>query len=143
MEFLLFQAICIIVLLVILVGLLMYIDDNNLYIRRRRCQPSPFICIVLVAGVIALFIMLSEYLYNSNKITTSVNKYPIISNGIVIGKYSPYIVYYYNGEIVSRSVSGDKVKYTSDRSYIEITGSKAGIFKKKFDNVLIYLNKGE
>ena len=143
MEFLLFQAICIIVLLVILVGLLMYIDDNNLYIRRRRCQPSLFVCIVLAAGVIALFITVSEHLYNSNKIIDSVDKYPIISNGIEIGRRSPYIVYDYNGEIVSRSVSGDKVKYTSDKSYIEITGSKAGIFKKKFDNVLIYLNKGE
>lgn len=119
----------------------MYIDDNNLYIRRRRCQPSPFVCIVLAAGVITLFITVSEHLYNSNKIITCVDKYPIISNGIVIGKHSPYIVYDYNGEIVSRSVSGDEVKYTSDRSYIEITSSKAGIFKKKFDNVLIYLNK--
>ena len=89
------------------------------------------------------YIMISGHLYNSNKVTTSVNKYTIISNGIVVGKRSPYIVYDYNGEIVSRSVSGDEVKYTSDRSYIEITSSKAGIFKKKFDNVLIYLNKGE
>lgn len=30
----------------------------------------------------------------------SVNKYPIISNGTVIGRHSPYIVYDYNGEIV-------------------------------------------
>lgn len=143
MEFLLFQAICVIILLVALVGLLMYIDENNLYIRKRRCQPSPFICIVLAAGVIALFVMVSEYLYNSNKTIVSVNKYPIISNGIEIGRRSPYIVYDYNGEIVSRSVSGDKVKYTSDKPYIEITGSKSGIFKRRFDNVLIYLNKGE
>lgn len=143
MEFLLFQAICVIILLVALVGLLMYIDENNLYIRKRRCQPSPFICIVLAAGVIALFVMVSEYLYNLNKIVVSVNRYHIISNGIEIGRRSPYIVYDYNGEIVSRSVSGDKVKYTSDKPYIEITGSKAGIFKRRFDNVLIYLNKGE
>ena len=143
MEFLLFQAICITTLSVIFVGILMYIDDNNLYIRKRRRQPSPFVYIVLVGGVITLFITVSEHLYNSNKIITSVDKYPIISNGIEIGRRSPYIVYDYNGEIVSRSVSGDKVKYTSDKSYIEITGSKAGIFKKKFDNVLIYLNKGE
>lgn len=143
MGFLLFQAICIIILLVAIVGLLMYIDDNNLYIRHRRCQPSPFVCIVLAAGVIALFITASEHLYNSNKIIDSVDKYPIISNGIEIGRRSPYIVYDYNGEIVSRSVSGDEVKYTSDKPYIEIIGSKAGIFKRKFDNVLIYLNKGE
>ena len=143
MEFLLFQAICIIVLLVILVGLLMYIDDNNLYIRRRRCQPSPFICIVFAGCIIALFLMVSEHLYNSNKIIVSIDKYPIISNGIEIGRRSPYIVYDYNGEIVSRSVSGDGVKYTSDKPYIEITSSRAGIFKKKFDDVLIYLNKGE
>lgn len=143
MEFLLFQAICIAVVSVVLVILLMRIEEYGLCIIRRRCQPSLFICIVLIAGVIALFIMLSEYLYNSNKITTSVNKYHIISNGIVIGKHSSYIVYDYNGGVVSRSVSGDEVKYTSDRSYIEITSSKAGIFKKKFDDVLIYLNKGE
>ena len=143
MEILLFQAICITVLAIALVGLLMYIYDDNLYIRRRRCQPSPFVCIVLTAGVIALFITVSEHLYNSNKIIDSVDKYPIISNGIEIGRRSPYIVYDYNGEIVSRSVSGDGVKYTSDKPYIEITSSKAGIFKKKFDDVLIYLNKGE
>ena len=143
MEFLLFQAICIAVVSVALVILLMCIEEYGLCIIRRRCQPSLFICIVLVAGVITLFLMISEHLYNSNKVTTSVNKYPIISNGIVIGKHSPYIVYDYNGEIVSRSVSDDEVKYTSDRSYIEIASSKAGIFKKKFDNVLIYLNKGE
>ena len=93
--------------------------------------------------MIALFAIVSEYLYNSNKIIVSVDKYPIISNGIEIGRRSPYIVYDYNGEIVSRSVSGDGVKYTSDKPYIEITSSKAGIFKKKFDDVLIYLNKGE
>ena len=143
MEFLLFQAICIAVVSVALVILLMYIEEYGLCIIRRRCKPSLFICIVLVAGVITLFIMISEHLYNSNKVTMSVNKYPIISNGVVIGRHSQYIVYDYNGEIVSRSVSGDEVKYTSDRSYIEITSSKAGIFKKKFDNVLIYLNKGE
>ena len=143
MEFLLFQVICVIVLLVILVGVLMYIVENSLYIRRRHYQPSPFVCIVLLVGVTALFVMVSEYLYNSNKIIVSVNKYPIISNGIEIGRRSPYIVYDYNGEIVSRSVSGDKVKYTSDKPYIEITGSKSGIFKRRFDNVLIYLNKGE
>ena len=73
----------------------------------------------------------------------SANKYPIISNGIEIGRRSPYIVYDYNGEIVSRSVSGYGVKYTNDEPYIEITSSKAGIFKKKFDDVVIYLNKGE
>lgn len=143
MEFLLFQAICIAVVSVALVILLMCIEEYGLCIIRRRCQPSLFVCTILIAGVIALLIILSEHLYNSNKVITSVNKYPIISNGIVIGKHSPYIVYDYNGEIVSRSVSGDEVKYTSDRSYIEITSSKAGIFKKKFDNVLIYLNKGE
>ena len=143
MEFLLFQAICIAVVSAALVILLMYIEEYGLCIIRRRCQPSPFICIVLITGVIALFIMLSEYLYDSNKITTSVNKYPIISNGIEIGRRSPYIVYNYNGEIVSRSVSGDGVKYTNDKPYIEITSSKAGIFKKKFDDMLIYLNKGE
>lgn len=143
MEFLLFQAICIAVLSVVLVILLMCIEEYGLCIIRRRCQPSLFVCIVLIAGVIALFIMLSEHLYNSNKVTTSVNKYPIISNGIEIGRRSPYIVYDYNGEIVLRSVSGDKVKYTSDKPYIEITGSKSGIFKRRFDNVLIYLNKGE
>ena len=143
MEFLLFQAICVIILLVALVGLLMYIDENNLYIRKRRCQPSPFICIVFAGCIIALFLMVSEHLYNSNKIIVSIDKYPIISNGIEIGRRSPYIVYDYNGEIVSRSVSGDGVKYTSDKPYIEITSSKAGIFKKKFDDVLIYLNKGE
>ena len=87
--------------------------------------------------------MVSEYLYNSNKTTVSVDKYPILSTVIEIGRLSPYIVYDYNGEIVSRSVSGDEVKYTSDKPYIEITSSKAGIFKKKFDDVLIYLNKGE
>lgn len=127
----------------VFVCILMYIDDNNLYIRKRRCQPSPFVCIVLAAAMIALFAIVSEYLYNSNKIIVSVDKYPIISNGIEIGRRSPYIVYDYNGEIVSRSVSGDGVKYTSDKPYIEITSSKAGIFKKKFDDVLIYLNKGE
>lgn len=143
MEFLLFQAICIAAVSIVLVILLMCIEEYGFCIIRRRCQPSLFVCIVLIAGVIALFIMISEYLYNSNKIITSVDRYPIISNGIEIGRRSPYIVYDYNGEIVSRSVSGDKVKYTSDKSYIEITGSKAGIFKKKFDDVLIYLNKGE
>lgn len=116
----------------------MCIEEYGLCIIRRRCQPSLFICIVLIAGVIV-----SEHLYNSNKIITSVDKYPIISNGIEIGRRSPYIVYDYNGEIVSRSVLGDGVKYTSDKPYIEITSSKAGIFKKKFDDVLIYLNKGE
>lgn len=121
----------------------MCIEDYGLCIIKRRCQPSLFICIVFVGCIIALFLMISEHLYNSNKVTTSINKYPIISNGIVIGKHSPYIVYDYNGEIVSRSVSGDEVKYTIDKSYIEITSSKAGIFKKKFDDVLIYLNKGE
>jgi len=143
MEFLLFQVICIAVFSVVLIILLMCIEEYGLCIIKRRCQPSLFICVVLIAGVITLFLMISEHLYNSNKVTTSINKYPIISNGIVIGKHSPYIVYDYNGEIVSRSVSGDEVKYTIDKSYIEITSSKAGIFKKKFDDVLIYLNKGE
>lgn len=143
MEFLLFQAIFIVVLSVVLAILLMCIEEYGLCIIRRRCQPSLFVCIVLVACVIALFITISEHLYNSNKVTTSVNKYPIISNGIEIERHSPYIVYDYNGEIVSRSVSGDEVKYTNDEPYIEIISSKAGIFKKKFDDVLIYLNKGE
>lgn len=143
MEFLLFQAICIAVVSIALVILLMCIEEYGLCIIRRRCQPSLFVCAILIVGVIALLIMLSERVYNSNKVITSVNKYPIISNGIEIGRRSPYIVYDYNGEIVSRSISGDKVKYTSDKSYIEITSSKAGIFKKKFDDVLIYLNKGE
>ena len=143
MEFLLFQAICIAVVSIALVILLMCIEEYGLCIIRRRCQPSLFVCAILIAGVIALLIILSEHLYNSNKVITSVSKYPIISNGIEIGKSSPYIVYDYNGEVVSRSVSGDEVKYTSDKPYIEITSSKAGIFKKKFDNVLIYLNKGE
>lgn len=143
MEFLFFQVACIIILLAIIVTLSMCINEYGLCIIKRRCQPSSFVCIVLAAGVITLFITVSEHLYNSNKIITCVDKYPIISNGIVIGKHSPYIVYDYNGEIVSRSVSGDEVKYTNDEPYIEITSSKAGIFKKKFDDVLIYLNKGE
>lgn len=143
MEFLLFQFACIIILLAIIVTLSMCINECGLCIIKRRCQPSPFICIVLAGGIIALFLIVSEYLYNSNKTIMSVNKYHIISNGIEIGRRSPYIAYDYNGEIVSRSVSGDDVKYTNDEPYIEITSSKAGIFKKKFDNVLIYLNKGE
>ena len=97
MEFLLFQAICIAVFSVVLIILLMCIEEYGLCIIKRRCQPSLFICVVLIAGVITLFLMISEHLYNSNKVTTSINKYPIISNGIVIGKHSPYIVYDYNG----------------------------------------------
>lgn len=143
MEFLFFQLACIIILLAIIVTLSMCINEYGLCIIKRRCQPSPFICIVLAGGIIALFLIVSEYLYNSNKTIVSVNKYHIISNGIEIGRRSQYIVYDYNGEIVSRSVSGDGVKYTNDEPYIEITSSKAGIFKKKFDDVLIYLNKGE
>lgn len=143
MEFLLFQFACITILLAIIVTLSMCINEYGLCIIKRRYQPSPFICIVLAGGIIALFLIVSEYLYNSNKTIVSVNKYHIISNGIEIGRRSPYIVYDYNGEIVSRSVSGDGVKYTNDEPYIEITSSKAGIFKKKFDDVLIYLNKGE
>lgn len=143
MEFLLFQVACVIILLATIVTLSMYINEYGLCIIKRRCQPSLFICIVLAGVIIALFLIVSEYLYNSNKTIVSVNKYPIISNGIEIGRLSPYIVYNYKGEIVSRSVSGDGVKYTNDESYIEIASSKAGIFKKKFDDVLIYLNKGE
>ena len=143
MEFLLFQFACIIIFLAIIVTLSMCISKYDLCIIKMRCQPSPFICIVFAGCIIALFLMVSEHLYNSNKIIVSIDKYPIISNGIEIGRRSPYIVYDYNGEIVSRSVSGDGVKYTSDKPYIEITSSKAGIFKKKFDDVLIYLNKGE
>lgn len=143
MEFLFFQLACIIILLAIIVTLSMCINGYGLCIIKRRCQSSPFICIILAGCIIALFLVVSEYLYNSNKIIVSVDKYPIISNGIEIGRRSIYIVYDYNGEIVSRSVSGDGVKYTNDEPYIEITSSKAGIFKKKFDDVVIYLNKGE
>lgn len=143
MEFLFFQAACVIILLAIIVTLSMCISECGLCIIKRRCQPSPFICIVLAGSIIALFLIVSEYLYNSNKIIVSVNKYPVISNGIEIGRRSPYIVYDYNGEVVSRSISGDGVKYTNDKPYIEIISSKAGIFKKKFDDVIIYLNKGE